>query len=59
MDRRLEYLDYVQSYKDYVEDSSSRVIAIGEADSLSPLVQRAPGRVASGIVGDEGMVDEV
>jgi hypothetical protein len=46
LDRRLEHLDYEQPYN-YVEVNvgSSHILIIGEDDYLSPLLQRAPGRI--------------
>lgn len=46
LDRRLDHLDYERPY-DYEEipSPSTRVLIIGEADYLTPLVQKAPGRI--------------
>jgi len=45
MDRRLEHLDYEQPYTHVEDGSDSRVIILGEADRLTHLVQKAPGRI--------------
>ncbi|KAH7173922.1 prion-inhibition and propagation-domain-containing protein [Fusarium flagelliforme] len=46
VDRRLDHLYYERQYK-YEEkrNSSTRVLIVGEADYLAPIVQKAPGRI--------------
>jgi hypothetical protein len=44
LERRLEHLEYEQLY-DFREENTSEIIIIGEVDHLSPLLQKAPGRI--------------
>lgn len=46
LDQRLEHLDYELPY-DYKEssDSNVRFLILGEADHISRMVQKAPGRI--------------
>ncbi|KAI3318915.1 hypothetical protein HD806DRAFT_510376 [Xylariaceae sp. AK1471] len=44
VERRLDHFEYEQPYE-FVEDRECRAIIIGEADHLTPLLQKAPGRI--------------
>ncbi|KAK5044958.1 hypothetical protein LTR84_010330 [Exophiala bonariae] len=47
LDRRLDCLDYEQPYDcKETADGSKRVLILGEADYLTSLMQKAPGRIA-------------